>query len=129
MVIIDRGRVLAEGTPQDLMTAGQTDEVRFGAPAGIDRVALATALGAPVHEVSPGEYRVDAAPTPATIAAITTWLAQHDLALADLRAGRQTLEDVFLRLTEAVQADRDAASAPAAARGPAARRAARKATR
>ncbi|MBV8296147.1 MAG: ABC transporter ATP-binding protein, partial [Acidimicrobiia bacterium] len=47
----------------------------------------------------PGEYRVAAAATPATVAALTAWLAEQDLPLADLRAGRQTLEDVFLRLT------------------------------
>jgi ABC-2 type transport system ATP-binding protein len=33
------------------------------------------------------------------VAAITAWLAEHDLPLADLRAGRERLEDVFLRLT------------------------------
>ena len=36
---------------------------------------------------------------PATVAALTAWLAERDLPLADLRAGRQRLEDVFLRLT------------------------------
>jgi ABC-2 type transport system ATP-binding protein len=49
--------------------------------------------------VSPGEYRVGLPPTPANVAALTAWLAEHDLPLADLRAGRQKLEDVFLRLT------------------------------
>ena len=33
--------------------------------------------------------------------AMAAWLARHDLPLADLRAGRQNLEDVFLRLTAA----------------------------
>jgi hypothetical protein len=33
------------------------------------------------------------------VAAITAWLAERDLPLADLRAGRQRLEDVFLALT------------------------------
>jgi ABC-2 type transport system ATP-binding protein len=42
---------------------------------------------------------VDAPGLPATVAALTAWLAEHDLPLADLRAGRQRLEDVFLRLT------------------------------
>jgi ABC-2 type transport system ATP-binding protein len=42
---------------------------------------------------------VKAAPTPATVAAITAWLAERDLPLGDLRAGRQRLEDVFLQLT------------------------------
>ncbi|MEA3077186.1 MAG: hypothetical protein QOF60_2094, partial [Actinomycetota bacterium] len=29
----------------------------------------------------------------------TAWLAERNLPLADLRAGRASLEDVFLRLT------------------------------
>jgi ABC-2 type transport system ATP-binding protein len=56
-------------------------------------------LNAFVDEVSPGEYKVATAPTPNNVAALTAWLAEHDLPLADLRAGRQRLEDVFLRLT------------------------------
>jgi hypothetical protein len=51
-------------------------------------------------EVSPGEYRSAAAPSPEAIATITRWLADHDLALAELRTGRQSLEDVFVRLTD-----------------------------
>jgi ABC-2 type transport system ATP-binding protein len=42
---------------------------------------------------------VDTAPEPAVVAALTAWLAENSLPLADLRAGRQRLEDVFLRLT------------------------------
>ena len=38
-------------------------------------------------------------PTPAAIATIAGWLAERDVPLADLRASRETLEDVFLRLT------------------------------
>jgi ABC-2 type transport system ATP-binding protein len=56
-------------------------------------------VGGPVEETAPGEYRAGVAPTPAAVAALTAWLAEHDLPLADLRAGRQRLEDVFLRLT------------------------------
>jgi hypothetical protein len=56
-------------------------------------------LNAFVDEIAPGEYQVAMPPTPANVAALTAWLAEHDLPLADLRAGRQRLEDVFLRLT------------------------------
>jgi ABC-2 type transport system ATP-binding protein len=99
VVIVDRGRVLASGTPAELMSPAERSSLEFGAPAGLDVAALSQHLGAPVAEVRPGEYRVSAPPSPATVAALTAWLATSDLPLADLRAGRQTLEDVFLRLT------------------------------
>ena len=104
VVIIDHGVVLADGTPTELMRASQGDEVRFGAPSGLDVSSLGERIGAVVTEASPGEYVVTSAATPSMVAAITAWLAEMDLPLADLRAGRQRLEDVFLRLT----ADADA---------------------
>ena len=99
VVIVDRGRVVADGSPADLMQSTATAEIRFGAPAGIDTVALGEALSATIDEFSPGEYVVHVAATPATVASLTAWLAERDLPLADLRAGRHRLEDVFLRLT------------------------------
>jgi len=99
VLIIDHGRLVAQGTPAELRDAGGVAEIRFGAPAGLDVVALAARVGAAVRETSEGEYIVEAPPEPATIAAVTAWLAENQLPLSDLRAGRQRLEDVFLRLT------------------------------
>ena len=84
---------------------GAVDEVRFGAPAGLDVAALSTRLGVAVTEVGTGEYLVAGAGSPALVAALTAWLAEQDLPLADLRAGRQRLEDVFLRLVSDPVAD------------------------
>ncbi|HEX6475691.1 MAG TPA: ABC transporter ATP-binding protein, partial [Acidimicrobiales bacterium] len=98
IVIIDRGVIVATGSPAELMTAGAGHEIRFGAPPGLAVGELGTSLGAVVIEEQPGEYRVDTEATPAAVAALTAWLAARDLPLADLRAGRQRLEDVFLRL-------------------------------
>jgi ABC-2 type transport system ATP-binding protein len=100
VVIVDHGHLVADGSPAELMRADGAEEILFGAPAGLAVADLGTELGAPVAEVRPGEYRVAAAASPATVAALTAWLARHDLPLADLRAGRQKLEDVFLRLTD-----------------------------
>ena len=99
VLIIDHGRLVASGTPAELMTASAGDEIRFGAPSGLDVASLGAALAASVVEVAPGEYVVAAAASPSAVAALTAWLAERELPLADLRAGRQTLEDVFLRLT------------------------------
>src|SRR5437764_242128 len=87
VVIIDHGRAVAEGTPAELMRSGGGREIRFGAPPGLDTDGLAARLGAGVVEERPGEYRVDTEASPAAVAALTGWLAEHELPLADLRAG------------------------------------------
>jgi ABC-2 type transport system ATP-binding protein len=99
IVIIDQGKVVASGTPAELMRASEDDEIRFGAPPHLDTAALGRALNGFVDETTAGEYKVALPPTPSNVAALTAWLAEHDLPLLDLRAGRQRLEDVFLRLT------------------------------
>jgi ABC-2 type transport system ATP-binding protein len=101
VVIVVEGRLVAAGTVDELTRSTSGDEqVRFRAPAGLDRESLALRLdGASIVETAPGDYVVAIEPTPRAVAAITAWLADHDLRLADLRAGRQRLEDVYLRLT------------------------------
>jgi ABC-2 type transport system ATP-binding protein len=97
-VIIDRGRVVAEGTLAELMhTTG--GELRFGGPPALDVSALAGHLGVGVDEERPGEYVVRGDASPDRVASLTAWLAEKGVPIADLRAGRQTLEDLFLRLT------------------------------
>jgi ABC-2 type transport system ATP-binding protein len=111
VVIVDRGRLVAQGTlPALLGGPGEGDRVRFSAPPGLDAAGLAAHLGldgTAVAETAPGSYEVAAPPTPGTVAAITAWLAERDLPLADLHAGRQRLEDVFLRLTSPAGATGD----------------------
>lgn len=104
VVIMAGGRLVASGSPAELMRSDAGRRIRFGAPPGVDVGALGAVMGAPVTEDRPGEYTVDAEATPAAVARLTAWLAEQNLPLADLRAGRQTLEDVFLQLTSATSA-------------------------
>lgn len=99
VVIVDGGRIVAEGTPAELARSDAAAEIRFGATAGLDAAAIGRAVGGTVVEERPGEYLVGVAASPANVARLTTWLAEQDVAVADIRAGRQRLEDVFLRLT------------------------------
>ena len=104
IAIIDRGRLVASGTPAELTAAVDADEIRFSVRPGtrLDRVALGAALGGSadtVVEHRPGEYVVRAAATPARVAALTAWFRDHDVTLGELGTGRRTLEEVFLRLT------------------------------
>jgi len=102
VAIIDHGRVVACDTPTALTTNTAADETAFVAPPGLRVDDLATALvltPGTVREVRPGDYLVETAATPELIALLATWLRDQGVLLSELRAGRRSLEDVFLRLT------------------------------
>jgi ABC-2 type transport system ATP-binding protein len=98
VAIVDQGELVALGTPDEL-THGTTADLRFTAPTGVDVDALGVALGVPVDEARPGRYVVHGPATPRLVADLAVWLADHDVALGELQAGKRSLEDVFLRLT------------------------------
>jgi ABC-2 type transport system ATP-binding protein len=99
------------------MRSMRADELRFGAPPGLDVHGLGAALGAMVREESAGEYVVATEPSPSVVAAVTAWLAERDIPLADLRAGRKRLEDVYLALTSETSAAAEARLERRAGRG------------
>jgi ABC-2 type transport system ATP-binding protein len=102
VAIVDHGRMVGLGSPAELTANASADHARFSAGPGLDCAGLAVALAvdpARVSEPRPGEYVVDAPATPELIAALAAWLRDRDVTLGDLRAGRSSLEEVFLRLT------------------------------
>jgi len=99
IVIIDHGRIVANGTPHDLLATSEPEDFEFRAAAGLDVASIGEHLHASVVEDVPGAYRVLARPTPVDVASLTGWLADHDVLIGDLRAGRQRLDEVFRRLT------------------------------
>jgi ABC-2 type transport system ATP-binding protein len=114
VAIVDRGRLIALGTPDEL-THGDRKELEFSAAAGLDVAAIGVAVGAEVDEPRPGRYVVHAPNDPQLVARLTAWLADHDVLLGELQAGKRSLEDVFLRLTAEEAQRRDEASAPTGA--------------
>lgn len=119
VVIVDRGRLVAEGSPAELTAGGaggpggeggpggDGGSVRFTTEPGIDTAALAAAIGpgTSVVEEHPGLYRLAPAAdvaTPASVASLTAWLAGRDLTLRDLRTGR-SLEEAYLDITHAAR--------------------------
>ena len=97
--IIHRGRLVAEGPPADLVHG--TGGLSFLADPGLPVQQLTDRLQATVHEASPGRYVVDLQdPTPDQVASLTTWLAEHDALLRELRLGAAGLEEIFLALTD-----------------------------
>jgi ABC-2 type transport system ATP-binding protein len=101
VAIVDHGRLVALDAPSALGQAGgPPDELRFKAEAGLPVADLSARLtGLVVAEDRPGEYCVEGVVSPALVAAVTSWLAERDALLVELHVGRQSLEDVFLRLT------------------------------
>ena len=99
IAVIDRGRLRAVGTTAELTAMASGDEIRFRTAVSLDRVALASVLGASVDSPSPGLYVVAAPASAANLARLTGWLAEHDLPVTDLTTGGPGLEAVFLRLT------------------------------
>jgi ABC-2 type transport system ATP-binding protein len=104
VVILSAGRAVATGTVAEL---GRSEAaIRFSAPTGLDVLALAAALGATpgeVREVRSGEYAVAGEATPSRIAALAAWFEEQGLPFDDLRAGRGSLEDVYLALTASAE--------------------------
>jgi ABC-2 type transport system ATP-binding protein len=99
IVILDAGHVVADGTPAELLAGQDAPVFGFRAEPGLDVASLTLAVGVDVTEATPGSYVVGATPTPTRVAAVTSWFAEHDLLVGDLRAGRQRLDEVFARLT------------------------------
>jgi ABC-2 type transport system ATP-binding protein len=113
VVVVDAGRVVAEGSPRALVSgrAGTDgrgpggDALRFAARPGIDLAGLRAAVpaGTCVEEPLPGRYVVhlmDGGPLgPQVLATVTAWCASQDVMPEGLTLGTRTLEDVFLDLT------------------------------
>ena len=101
IVIIDRGSVVAAGTPAELMRSGAEDQLRFTAPRRLDLALLISALpeGYRVREQAPGEYLVEGTIDPQVLATVTAWCARLNILATDMRVEQRSLEDVFLDVT------------------------------
>ena len=99
VVIIDRGRVVAEGSPESL--TGAERQLRFRARPGLSLDELLNALpgGSAAKESPAGHYIIEGQVGPELLATVTTWCAAEGVMAADLSIERRTLEDVFLELT------------------------------
>ncbi|MER5865396.1 ABC transporter ATP-binding protein [Kitasatospora sp. NPDC002040] len=101
VAIVDGGRVIAEGSVEQLCRGGSESSLHFDGPAGLDLGSLHKVLpdGASATEPSPGSYRVEAPLDPALLATVTAWCAEAGVLPERLTVRRRSLEDVFLELT------------------------------
>jgi ABC-2 type transport system ATP-binding protein len=99
IVIMDNGIVVAQGTPAELTAAQVGDGISFTSSVGLDTSALGAFLGGSVTGRG-GAFVASIDPTPTNVARLTGWLAEHGQEVGSIRAGRRSLEDVFVKLTE-----------------------------
>jgi len=101
VVIIDGGKVIAHGAPEELARGGAKDTLRFSGRPGLDLASLLKALPADTAaaELTPGSYWVKGKVDPQMLATVTSWCAQHSVMPDRIAVERRTLEDVFLELT------------------------------
>jgi ABC-2 type transport system ATP-binding protein len=108
VVVIDRGRLLAAGTPAQLV-AGSAPALRFrlatadGHAPALDVGTLAglgAALGGTIEDDgASGRHRLAGRePDPRAVAVLAAWCAEQGLLLAELRTSGGTLEERFLEL-------------------------------
>jgi ABC-2 type transport system ATP-binding protein len=101
VVIIDGGRAIAQGSPEELCRGGAENTLRFSGRPGLDLASLLNALPADTlaAELTPGNYRIEGKVDPQLLATVTSWCAQHGVMPDRLAVERRTLEDVFLEMT------------------------------
>ncbi len=121
VAVLDRGRVVAYGTPAELTGAG-APRVRFRLSAALgieDGPALAAAIapgnGATLVPAGAGaHYELSGlvgSPDPRLVAALATWCAERGLLITELRLGAASLEERYLELVGAdVAAEAEGAS-------------------
>jgi ABC-2 type transport system ATP-binding protein len=97
--IVDRGRVVAHGTPDTLTGAERQLRFRARSGLGLDELLAALPPGSAAKESPAGHYMIEGEVRPELLATVTAWCASHGVMAEDLRIERRTLEDVFLELT------------------------------
>jgi ABC-2 type transport system ATP-binding protein len=97
--IVDRGRVVAHGTPRELTGAERQLRFRARSGLGLDELLAALPPGSAAKESPAGYYLIEREVRPELLATVTAWCASHGVLTEDLRIERRTLEDVFLELT------------------------------
>jgi ABC-2 type transport system ATP-binding protein len=97
VVVIDHGRVVAQGTPEELAaTAGATTVISFRMPTGLDGADLPV-LGLE-RRVAGSVVDVRTETPTSDVAAIATWATSRGVELDSLTLSRPSLEDVYLDL-------------------------------
>jgi ABC-2 type transport system ATP-binding protein len=102
IAIIDRGRLVAIGTPSELAGSSTSVRLRLDAPLSPSDVAELSARVSPVVVEDGTRYRLEGGPaTPALLAGLAGWCEARGVLIVELRVGG-SLEERYLELTGGV---------------------------
>jgi ABC-2 type transport system ATP-binding protein len=106
VVIVNHGRLMAAGTPAELTASGAEGRLSFRAPEGLGLGSLVARLapGVTAQEGPPGTYVLHGTVDPELLAGVTAWCASQGVLAEDLRVQQRSLEDVFVELTDPLNA-------------------------
>lgn len=102
VVIIDHGKVVAQGTPSELTSHDEFPVLSVATADVLDTRPLNDALapaGLSVEEVRPRSYRVRGTGSPEVVEKLAREAARQDVLIRELSVSHRNLEDVFLDLT------------------------------
>ena len=102
--IIDRGRLIASGTPAELTRGGRAATIRLvvtrpfpdGAPESLQQ---ALGPGTEVRALDAVSMVIHGPADSMTLGRVSRWCEEHDVLPESLTLGQRNLEDVFLELT------------------------------
>jgi ABC-2 type transport system ATP-binding protein len=97
VAVLVAGRIVAEGSPADLMATDSTAVIAFRLPAGTDGPSLPALSAAP--RLDGVSVTVETTRPTADLLALTGWAGERGMELPDLTLRRPSLEDVYLDLT------------------------------
>jgi ABC-2 type transport system ATP-binding protein len=101
VVILDHGRIVATGSPEELVRRGAEHQLRFTAIPGLDLTTLQATLAGThrISETSPGSYLVEGHLSPQLQTTVSTWCTAMNVLMTELRVEQRSLEEYFLDLT------------------------------
>jgi ABC-2 type transport system ATP-binding protein len=102
VAIVDHGRVIALGTPRDLVASLSAEHVvdfAVGQSAAVDEAALCRVAGVAAAARRDGSWRVKVSELHRTVPALIAELHRQQVQLTELRTHSATLDDVFVELT------------------------------
>jgi ABC-2 type transport system ATP-binding protein len=104
--VLVAGRLVAEGTPEELIGGSGTTRVRFELPATATAADVDAAVPADVS-ITDGHVEFATTNPTADVHSVTGWALERGIELTGLSVTRPSLEDVFLSLGESAPAESD----------------------